>query len=129
MSQSNPKVTNIPINAAGGALTLITTTIMCSKVEVQEDPNYNAGVAQGLRGYYLDPESNHANPARDNPIEQTWLPNTAGENGRAYQPIIFGGDAGRVHGGQGNYVGAQGTPLLSLVSSVLATGVLLVEWP
>jgi len=128
MPQSNPKVTNIPINAAGGALTLIATTIMCSKVEVQEDPNFGAAV--GLRGYYMDPESNHANPARDNPTEQTWLANTAGENGKAYQPIIFGGSDGRVHGAYGNYVGAQGTPLLELVSvGATATGVLLVEWP
>lgn len=130
MPQTNPKVTNIALNGDAGAYTVISTTIMASKVEIQEDPSLNAGVAQGLQGYYLDPNSNPANPSVDPaaPGAQVWLPNTAGQNGRAYQPIIFGGDAGRVHGAEGNYVGQA--PLLKLRSnSATATGILLVEWP
>lgn len=132
MSQTNPKTTQITLNGSGGAYVDIKTTIPCSKVEVQEDPTKNAGTAQGLQGYYLDPDSNHAAPAVDPAIpgQQVWLPNSAGQLGRAYQPIIFGGSDGRVHGGEGNYVGAQGTPLLRLRSnSATATGILLVEWP
>lgn len=129
MSQTNPKVTNIAIPAKGGAAVTIATTILVSKVQVMEDPTYNAGTAQGLTGYYLDPDSNHANPAKDNPNLQVWLPNTDGQEGQAYQPIVFGGADGRVHGGEGLYVGAQGTPLLALTTnSNNAGGVLLVEW-
>lgn len=127
--QDNPKVTNIAINAAGGALVLIAGTILASKVMVMEDPAYNAGAQQGLQGYILDPTSNPLNPARSNANLQVWLPNGSGGSGWAYQPIIFGGTDGRVHGGEGRYTGAQGTPYLSLVSLGLAGGVLLVEWP
>lgn len=130
MPQTNPKVTNIAINAKNGAMTLIAGTKMSSRVMVMEDPNYNAGVAQGLQGYYLDPNSN-GNVQRDKggngaPVLQTWLPNSAGQQGQAYQPIIF---EDRVHGGVGLYPAADGTPLLQLTTnSVNPGGVLLVEW-
>jgi hypothetical protein len=107
-------------------------TITASKIEIQEDPSKNAGTPQGLQGYYLDPDSPHNAPTVDPniPGQQIWLANTAGQLGRAYQPIIFGGSDGRVHGGEGNYAGAKGTPLLRLRSnSGTATGILLVEWP
>jgi hypothetical protein len=132
MPQVNPKRTYIAVNGNAGAFVLVKCTITCSKVRVQEDPNYNAGVAQGLKGYYLDPNSPNVavNDPTDLNYQQTWLPNSAGQVGPAYQPIEFGGDAGRVHGGEGNYVGAQGTPLLSLISaSANATGIILEEWP
>lgn len=130
MPQVNPKVTNIAINALGGAGTVIATTILCSRAEVMEDPAFNAGAQQGLAGYYLDPDSPHAAPTKANPNAQVWLPNGTGGEGQAYEPIVFGGEKGRVHGGLGNYVGAQGTPLLLLTSaSANAGGVLLVEWP
>lgn len=131
MGQVNPKTTKVALEATGGAYTDIVLTIPCSKAEIQEDPALNAGVAQGLQGYYLDPDSKGApvpDPAND--TVNNWLPNTAGQNGRAFQPIIFGGVDGRVDGGKGNYVGAQGTPLLRLKSlTANATGVILVEWP
>lgn len=128
--QVNPKVTNIAIGAMGGAMTLIAGTILASKVEVMEDPSFNEGVQQGLQGYYMNPNSNHANPTRDPANLQTWLPNSAGQQGRAYEPIIFGGADGRVHGGLGNYTSAQGTPLLELTTnSGNAGGIILVEWP
>lgn len=129
--QQVPKITNIPINAVGGAMTLIAGTILSSKVEVMEDPAYNNGAGQGLTGFYMDPDSNHADPAVNpvTPAQQVWLPNGTGGYGRAYQPIIFGGSDGRVHGGEGLYVAAEGTPLLNLTSNGAAGGVLLVEWP
>lgn len=130
MPQTNPKVTNIAINNKNGEGTVIATTILASKVQVMEDPALNAGVAQGLAGFYLDPNSSHAAPTKDNPNAQVWLPNSAGQQGQAYEPIIFGGADGRVHGGEGLYVGALGTPLLLLTTnSATAGGVLLVEWP
>jgi|SRR5580658_3666723 hypothetical protein len=124
----NPKITNIPINAANGALTAIVLTIMASKVEVMEDPAYNGGELQGLTGYYADTQ-----PATGFPQSgalQVWLPNNNGQTGRAYQPIIFGGSDGRVHGGEGNYVGAEGTIVLYLTTnSANPGGIILVEWP
>jgi hypothetical protein len=134
MPQTNPKVTNIAINNNAGAFTVIKGTMQASKVLVMEDPSLNAGVAQGLQGYYLDPNSNPANPTRDlggnnAAVQQTWLPNSAGQTGPAYEPIIFGGPDGRVHGAYGEYTSAQGTPLLQLrTNSATAGGVLLVEW-
>jgi hypothetical protein len=128
--QQVPKITNIPINAVGGALVLIAGTIMASKVEVMEDPAYNNGVQQGLTGFYMDPDSNHAAPAVNpsSPLQQIWLPNATGGYGRAFEPIIFGGSDGRVHGGEGLYTSAAGTPLLLLTSNGAAGGIILVEW-
>ena len=110
--QTNPKTTNVAVNGSGGGWTLIQGTILTGKVEIQEDPELNAGVGQGLQGYYLDPNAILsaafiANPTLAvaqaegylaNPNLQTWLPNTQGQMGRAYQPLIFGGADGRVHG-------------------------------
>ena len=130
--QQVPKITNLPINAQGGEMTLIAGTILSSKVEVMEDPAYNNGVGQGLTGFYMDPDSNHANPAVNpvSPNQQVWLTNATGGRGQAYQPIIFGGDDARVQGDHGLYVAAQGTPLLKLTTnSGNAGGVILVEWP
>lgn len=130
MPQTNPKVTNIAINNNAGALTLIAGTKVSGKVMVMEDPALNAGVAQGLAGFYMDPNSK-GNPQRDKggnnaPVQQVWLPNSAGQTGQAYQPIVF---EGRVHGAFGLYAAADGTPLLQLRSnSATASGVLLVEW-
>ena len=140
MTAVNPKVTSIPINAAGGLMTNITLTIMASKVEVMEDPAYNGGVPQGLQGYMIDTqppqptipiELGGAAPPQASPDYLfTWLPNNNGQQGRAYQPIIFGGSDGRVHGGEGNYVGGEGTVVLQLTTaSETSGGVLLVEWP
>ena len=144
MSQTNPKVTNIAVNGNAGAFTLILLTILASKVQVTEDPTYNAGTAQGLAGYYLDPQAVLsaaflANPTYAaakavgylaNPNAQAWLPSTAGQQGQAYEPITFGGSDGRVHGGEGGYVGGQGSAVLMVTSnSATATGVLLTEWP
>lgn len=130
--QQVPKITNIPINALGGAETLIAGTTLSSKVEIMEDPSYNAGALQGLSGYYMDPDSDQAAPALDPsaPGKQVWLGVATGGRGRAFQPIIFGGEDARVSGGQGLYAAAQGTPLLRLTTnSVNPGGVLLVEWP
>jgi hypothetical protein len=128
--QTNPKVTNIAINAKGGAMTLIAGTIPASKVLVQEDPAYNAGVQQGLTGYILDPTSDPSAPTPTPAGIQVWLPNSAGQQGPAFEPIVFGGTDGRVHGGEGGYTGGEGTPYLNLTTnSATAGGVLLVEWP
>ena len=54
MTQTNPKVTNVAIGGSAGAWTLIAGSILSSKVEVMEDPAI--GAAQGLQGYYMDPE-------------------------------------------------------------------------
>ena len=154
MSQTNPKVTNIALNANGGPFAVILLTILASKAEVTEDPAYNAGVGQSLQGYYLDPQVTLAadflaNPtlaaaqARGylaNPNRQVWLPNNGGSGqAQSYEPITFGGSDGRVHGGEGGYVGAPGpgaTPgswtgglLMLTMNSASAGGVLLTEWP
>ena len=125
---TNPKVTSIPINALGAGFTPIVMTIMASKVRVMEDPSYNNGAPQGLTGYYADTQ-----PATGNPQTgtlQVWLPNNQGQIGPAYQPISFGGgEGGRVEGGQGDYVGADGTVILYLTTNTqLASAVLLEEW-
>lgn len=126
---SNPKVTSIPINAKGGALTNIVLTILASKVVVMEDPSLNDGAMQGLTGFYIDTQPPQS-PVTPQPAgQQVWLPNTQGQSGRAYQPIIFGGADGRVHGELGGYVGAQGTIILQLTTNSAAAGaVLLEEW-
>jgi hypothetical protein len=130
MTQVNPKVSNIALNAKGGALTNITLTIMASKVEVIEDPNFNGGVQQGLTGFYIDTQPPQSTLIPSPAQQQTWLPANNGQTGHAYEPIIFGGTDGRVHGGEGNYVGAQGTVILQLTTnSENPGGVLLVEWP
>ena len=130
MPQVNPKVTNVAIKANGAGFTLIACSILASKVEVMEDPAYNNGAAQALQGYYMDPDSPHAAPTKDNPNLQTWLGQATGGVGQGFQPIKFGGSDGRVHGGEGLYVGAAGTPLLLLESySANATGVIVTEWP
>jgi hypothetical protein len=139
MTQVNPKITNIAVPAQGGVPVNIVLTIMASKVEVMEDPTYNNGAGQGLQGYYIDtqPGVTVAPPAAGTPPpqaspanQQVWLANNNGQTGRAYQPIIFGGQDGRVHGAHSNFVGAAGTVILQLTSnSELATGVILVEWP
>jgi hypothetical protein len=140
MTAVNPKITNIPINALGGAMTNITLTIMASKVTVIEDPAYNNGAPQGLTGYYIDTqppqppipiEPGGAAPPEASPANlQVWLPGSNGQTGRAFQPIIFGGTDGRVHGGEGNYVGAKGTVILQLTTnSANPGGIILEEWP
>jgi hypothetical protein len=140
MTLVNPKITNIPINALGGAMTNIVLTIMCSKAEVMEDPAYNNGVPQGLTGYYIDTqpglptppiEPGGAAPPQASPANlQVWLPNNNGQIGRAYEPIIFGGPDGRTHGAYSEFVGAQGTTILQLTTSTQnGGGVILVEWP
>lgn len=130
MPQTNPKVTNIALNNNAGALVTIAGTKLSGKVMVMEDPALNAGVPQGLQGFYMDPNSKGA-PVQDKggnnaPVQQVWLPQTSGQAGQAYQPIVF---EDRINGAHGAYAGADGTPLLSLRSnSATATGVLLVEW-
>ena len=138
MGNSNPKVTVIAVNAVGGAMVNIALTMLASKVEVMEDPSQNNGALQGLTGYYIDTqppqptipiELGGAAPPQASPSNlQVWLPNSQGQQGRAYEPIIFGGTDGRVHGGQGDYVGGQGTVILQLTSNGAATNVLLTEW-
>lgn len=129
MPQTNPKVTNIALNNNAGAFITIAGTKMSGKVMVMEDPALNAGVAQGLQGFYMDPNSKP--PQQDKggnnaPVQQVWLPNSAGQTGQAYQPIEF---EDRVHAAFGLYAAADSTPLLQLRSnSATATGVLLVEW-
>lgn len=140
MAQTNPKRTNIAINAAGGAMTNIPLTILASKVKVMEDPALNGGNQQGLLGFIIDTQwpqpavpilpGMNIPPLASPQALQTWLPNNNGQVGEAFEPIIFGGDEGRVHGGEGNYVGAQGTVILQLTTnSNLAGGVILIEWP
>jgi hypothetical protein len=140
MGQTNPRVRSYPINAKGGLMTNIPLTMGCSKVTVIEDPAYNNGAAQGLQGYYIDTQppqpaipiepGGAAPPQADPQYLFTWLPNTAGQTGRAYEPIMFGGsEAGRVHGAFGNTVGAQGTVILQLTTnSANPGGVLVEEW-
>lgn len=126
MSQQNPKVTNIAVNAKGGVMTPITLTIMASHVQVIEDPQYNNGAQQGLQGYYAETEPGKGSAAVG-PL-QTWLPNSNGQIGKAFEPILFG-DETREAGGLGSYVGAQGTVVLLLTTnSANAGGVLLVEY-
>jgi hypothetical protein len=131
MQQLFPKVTNIAINAKGGALTVIRATIMASRVEVMEDPAYNAGAPQGLAGYYCVPDATvaaDANVTYSPAGAQVWLGQTAGQRGRAYQPIAFGSQ--RTDGWKSDIPAVQGTPLLALTTnSANAGGVLLVEWP
>jgi hypothetical protein len=127
MAQDNPRVISIPINAKGGAMTAIALTIGCSKATVIEDPAYNNGVQQGLTGFRIDtnppqpavpiPAIGAIPPLADPQYQFTWLPNSNGQSGPAYEPIVFGGDAGRVHGGLGGYVGGQGTVILLVTSN------------
>jgi hypothetical protein len=122
---------------------VIRLTIAASKALVQEDPAYNAGVFQGLTGYYLDPTAVLSAAFLANPTPaaalaagylantklQVWLSNSAGQQGQAYEPITFGGSDGRVHGGEGGYVGGQGSGILLISSVSAAGGILLTEWP
>ena len=143
MAQVNPKVTNIALSAKGGPWVVIQLTIAASKALVEEDPAYDSGTEQGLTGYILDPQAVLsaaflANPTPAaalaagylaNPNLQVWLPNSAGQQGQAYEPITFGGSDGRVHGGEGGYVGGQGSGILLLTTNGSAGGILLTEWP
>lgn len=146
MGAINPKITNIAIGAVGTAMTNVVMTILASKVEIIEDPSTNNGVQQGLTGFYIDtappqptvpimpvvaPPGSPTPPPQASPQNvQVWLPNTNGQIGRAYEPILFGGQDGRVHGGQGDYVGAAGTVVAQLTTNTPnAGGVLLVEYP
>ena len=128
--QNLPRVTNVAVPASGAAPVLIKLSMLASKVEVTEDPSYNAGVAQGLKGYYMDPTAPASVPAMSNPNLQVWLPNTAGQRGQGFQPIVFGGEDARVHGGKGDYVGGQNSAVLQVTSATAtATGVIVTEWP
>lgn len=142
MPQTNPKVTNVAIGGSAGAWTVILATILSSKLEVMEDPSI--GGAQGLQGYYMDPDAVLsaaflANPTPGtalakgylaNPNLQNWLPNPSGAPGQGFEPISFGGSDGRVHGGEGGYVAGQGRALLLIRSlGAAANGILLTEWP
>jgi hypothetical protein len=128
MANSNPRVIPIAINGSAGPLTDIVLTIMASKVRVQEDPSYNNGALQGLTGFFTDtqPASGYPNVGP----QKVWLQNDNGQEGPAYQPIDFGGgEGGRVHGGFGEYVGAQGTIILRLkMNGPNAGGILLEQW-
>lgn len=139
MATLNPRVTQIAINANTGLMTNIPLTMMASKVLVMEDPSVNNGVPQGLQGYYIDTQPPQPTIPVENPVApppqatpqalQVWLPQTSGQQGPAYQPIILGGQDGRVHGGEGEYVGAEYTVVLQLQSyTETATQVLLYEW-
>jgi len=139
MAAVNPKITNIALNANSGAMKNIVLTIMASKVRISEDPAQNNGVPQGLQGYIIDTqppqgavpiEPGGAAPPQASPANlQMWLPNTAGQDGPGFQPIVLGGDAGRVHGAYAEYVGAEGTVVLQLQSaSATPTGIILEEW-
>lgn len=124
---TNPKITRIALNAVGGGFTDIKLTIVASKVEVMEDPAVNDGAPQGLTGFYTDTQPATGFPNVGN--QENWLPQTAGQRGYAFQPIVFGGIDGRVDGGHGGYVGAQGTVVLRLSSlTVTTTTVILAEW-
>lgn len=126
MSQLYPKITVIPLNALGGGFTPIILTIMASRFEVIEDPSVNNGVQQGLTGYYTDTQPGSGFPEVG--TQRTWLPNNNGQIGVAFEPIIS--ESRRVHGGEGDYVGAQGTIVLQLQSLTQnTTQVLLAEWP
>lgn len=139
MQQLNPRITLVAINGSGGAETIIRLTGFTIYMEIEEDPSYNAGTAQGLQGHYLDPaNSTVANPAAN----QVWLANTDGQEGVAFQPIKFGEKRrGHSHAtplGHGGSNGkpfspglppALGTPMVSLKSnSATATGVIVKEW-
>lgn len=124
---TNPKVTAIALNGSAGLFTDIPLTIMASKVEVMEDPSVNSGAAQGLTGFYTDTQPASGFPNQG--TQQVWPAQTAGQRGSAFQPIVLGGRDGRVEGGHGDYVGAQGTIVLRLKSfSPTATQILLSEW-
>ncbi len=141
----NPKVTNIAVPALNGGFVAITLQgPLASRVEIVEDHNYNAGVQQGLVGYYVDPSvataAVMASLAGQPPAallarlqslgalkpnaQQMWGPSSDGE-GQSYQPIRLG-DWLR---GQGVGVGVAGMCVLLVTSATAtATGVLLTEW-
>lgn len=146
----NPTVTNIAVPALGaGFLAIRLQAPECARAAVQEDPNYNAGVAQGLVGYYVDP-SIATKAAMDSAVAQgltpaqilaalialgalkpnvaqKWLP-TAGGVGQAYQPIMLA-DWLRIHAGYGEGLGAAGACVMLLTSATAnPTGILLSEW-
>lgn len=144
----NPKVTNIAVPALnGGFLPILLTLTATARAEVQEDPSVNAGVPQGLVGYYVDAaiatpavmQSLAGQPgavvllalqklgALKPAVQQSWLA-TAGGVGTAYQPIELG-DWLRIHAGNGEYIGVGGECILLLTSATAtATQVLLTEW-
>lgn len=125
MANSNPRVIPIAINGSDGPLIDIVLTMMASRVRVQEDPSYNNGALQGLTGFYVDtqPASGYANVGP----QKVWLANDNGQVGPAYEPIEFGGDGGRVHGGEGEYVGGAGTVILRLKMNGANAGGILLE--
>jgi hypothetical protein len=145
----NPKVTNIAVPAVGGGFVAINLTLAAtSRCMVEEDPNLNAGVAQGLEGYYVDPAiattavmnslanqtagaqlaALQAMGALKPNVLQKWLTTSGNIGTQSHQPIQFGDWLAR-HLGYGEYIGCQGDCILLLTSlTSTATGVLLVEW-
>jgi hypothetical protein len=149
----NPKVTNVPVPGGGVFVPIVLTLAATSRAMVEEDPNYNAGVAQGLQGYYVDPAVATAavmatlatatsaqllaalqaysvpvlGAAIKPNVEQYWMTTTGNIGTQSHQPIQFGDWLGR-HLGYGEFIGNQGDCILLLTSKQAATGILLVEW-
>ena len=102
---TNPKLTYVPLNASGGAMTAIVLSVMARFVEIAEDMaagSPNGGVAQGFAGNLVDP------------ITGTLSPPAAGagfwkqdDPAAVPQALINRGDPRSVHGGWGVPVGGM----------------------
>ena len=153
-----PKVTNVAVPANGAFVAITLTFPQTSRAAIEEDPNLNAGVAQGLEGYYLDPAIaspllmaqyaglpagqvvtaggvllNGAQVAQLTALggllsTEQYWPAAGAATGPAYQPIQLG-DWLRIHAGFGEWIAAQGAGVLLLTSkSATPTGIVLAEW-
>lgn len=139
MQGSIPKKQYVALNNNAGAFTVIRLTCMARYVEVIEDPSYNAGVAQGLQGNYLDPFLGQGGLTPAAPGGQIWpvppvgtaaisLGDPRQTHGGLGMPLGNGGSGGNLDTPGGNV--ALGTPILQLRSNTAtATGVIVSEWP
>jgi hypothetical protein len=123
----NPKLTYIPLNALGGAVTSIPLSMMARFVEIAEDVapgSPNGGVAQGFAGNLVDPVTGVLSPPT---VGAGYWKQSAPES--VPEAIIKLGDPRSVHGGLGVPVGGTGAVVAKLTSATATpTQAIVREW-
>lgn len=131
--QINPARRRVVINGSGGAAVVIRLTTWAKYLEIEEDPSANAGVAQGLQGYALDPFAPSTNITLNaEPLEAGKSYYQFGDQyhdqSKTSMPLGNPGSAGNtdVPGDQRVFLG---TPIAELLSNTVnATAVWIREW-
>lgn len=131
--QVNPLRRRVVINGSGGAAVIIRLTTWAKYLEIEEDPNANAGILQGLNGLALDPFAVSTSIGTNSePLEQGKSYYEFGDKyhdqSKSTMPLGNPGSGGNTDV-PGDPRAFLGTPIASLNSNTAtATAVWIREW-